>query len=142
MHVRAFFDIVARCYLQAIEESQRSREDGFEGATVSRGKRGARSLVLCNDAEGPARKERLMEQHGLSQRRACRLVMIDHSTPFYRPKWAERAIRRWLRELEGLSFERTMPRMIVSDNGTELTSVAVLKWQSIASAQMRKLIEA
>jgi hypothetical protein len=41
-----------------------------------------------------------------------------------------------------LSFERTMPRMIVSDNGTELTSVAVLKWQSIASAQMRKLIEA
>jgi putative transposase len=43
---------------------------------------------------------RLMERHGLSQRRACRLVGIDHSTLRYRSKRADdTAIRKRLREL-------------------------------------------
>ena len=33
-----------------------------------------------------------------------------------------------VRELEQLGFERNTPRVIVSDNGTELTSCAVLRW--------------
>ena len=35
---------------------------------------------------------------------------------------------RVVRELEHLRFERSTPRVIVSDNGTELTSCAVLRW--------------
>jgi putative transposase len=35
---------------------------------------------------------------------------------------------RVVRELERLTLERTTPRVIVSDNGTELTSAAVLRW--------------
>jgi len=35
---------------------------------------------------------------------------------------------RVVRELEQLTLERGKPRIIVSDNGTELTSVAVLRW--------------
>ena len=35
---------------------------------------------------------------------------------------------RVVRELERLSFERALPEMVVSDNGTELTSGAVLRW--------------
>lgn len=35
---------------------------------------------------------------------------------------------RVVRELERLVAERRLPAMIVSDNGTELTSVAVLRW--------------
>ena len=35
---------------------------------------------------------------------------------------------RVVRELEQLGFERSTPKVIVSDNGTELTSCAVLRW--------------
>jgi putative transposase len=43
---------------------------------------------------------RLMERHGLSQRRACRLVGIDHSTLGYRSKRPDdTAVRKRLREL-------------------------------------------
>ncbi len=35
---------------------------------------------------------------------------------------------RVVRELERLTFERALPEMVVSDNGTELTSGAVLWW--------------
>ena len=35
---------------------------------------------------------------------------------------------RVVRELEQLILERGKPKIIVSDNGTELTSVAVLQW--------------
>ena len=35
---------------------------------------------------------------------------------------------RVVRELERLTAERALPRMVVSDNGTELTSCAVLRW--------------
>jgi len=35
---------------------------------------------------------------------------------------------RVVRELERLVFARGTPQVIVSDNGTELTSVAVLRW--------------
>jgi putative transposase len=35
---------------------------------------------------------------------------------------------RVVRELERLALERAIPQVIVSDNGTELTSVAVLRW--------------
>lgn len=33
-----------------------------------------------------------------------------------------------VRELDRLTLERATPTMIVSDNGTELTSAAILKW--------------
>jgi putative transposase len=36
--------------------------------------------------------------------------------------------RRVARELDRLLFERGKPKMVVSDNGTELTSNAILKW--------------
>jgi putative transposase len=43
---------------------------------------------------------RLIERHGLSQRRACRLVGIDHSTLRYQPRRADdSALRQRLREL-------------------------------------------
>jgi len=43
---------------------------------------------------------RVIEQHGLSQRRACRLVGIDHSTLRYQPRRPDdSALRRRLREL-------------------------------------------
>jgi len=35
---------------------------------------------------------------------------------------------RVVRELERLTFERALPEIVVSDNGTELTSYAVLHW--------------
>jgi putative transposase len=35
---------------------------------------------------------------------------------------------RVVSELERLAFERGTPQVIVSDNGTELTSSAVLRW--------------
>ena len=35
---------------------------------------------------------------------------------------------RVVRELERLATERAMPQIVVSDNGTELTSGAVLRW--------------
>jgi putative transposase len=35
---------------------------------------------------------------------------------------------RVVRELERLTFERALPETVVSDNGTELTSGAVLRW--------------
>src|SRR6202035_891397 len=35
---------------------------------------------------------------------------------------------RVVRELEPLALERATPQVIVSDNGTELTSGAVLRW--------------
>ena len=35
---------------------------------------------------------------------------------------------RVVRELDQLTLERGTPKVIVSDNGTELTSVAVLRW--------------
>jgi putative transposase len=33
-----------------------------------------------------------------------------------------------VRELERLAIERAVPQVVVSDNGTELTSGAVLRW--------------
>ena len=37
---------------------------------------------------------------------------------------------RVVRELERLTTERAVPQVVVSDNGTELTSGAVLRWAS------------
>jgi putative transposase len=36
---------------------------------------------------------------------------------------------RVARELDGLLSQRGRPAMVVSDNGTELTSTAILRWQ-------------
>ena len=43
--------------------------------------------------------------------------------------------RRVVRELDDLIAERGAPRMIVSDNGTELTSNAVLAWSGDARVE-------
>src|ERR1700730_6153988 len=72
----------------------------------------AESMLDNAALKGPTRKKRLrpaarriavnrlIEQHGLSQRRACRLVGIDHSTLRYQPRRADDfALRQRLREL-------------------------------------------
>jgi len=41
---------------------------------------------------------------------------------------------RVVRELDRLTLERATPRTIVSDNGTELTSIAVLRWAITGSS--------
>jgi putative transposase len=52
--------------------------------------------------------------------RECLAVVVDTSL----------SGMRVVRELERLVSERAIPKMIVSDNGTELTSAAVLRWAS------------
>jgi putative transposase len=41
-----------------------------------------------------------------------------------------------VRELDRLTRERATPWVIVSDNGTELTSIAVLKWATDRRAKI------
>jgi len=54
----------------------------------------------CSPSARRIAVNRLIEQHGFSQRRACRLVGIDHSTLRYQPRRAEDfALRQRLREL-------------------------------------------
>ena len=83
---------------------------------------------------------------GLSQRRACRLIGKDVSSYRYRSRRPDdgplrerrRALAavpdfslsglRVIRELETIMAVRGKPATIVSDNGTELTSNAVLRW--------------
>jgi putative transposase len=50
--------------------------------------------------------------------RECLALVADTSLPGVRVA----------RELDGLATERGRPLMIVSDNGTELTSRAILQW--------------
>jgi putative transposase len=50
--------------------------------------------------------------------RECLACVVDTSLPGVRV----------VRELERLTNERATPKVIVSDNGSELTSVAVLRW--------------
>lgn len=57
--------------------------------------------------------------------RECLRAVIDTSIPG----------RRVVRELADLIAERGRPKMIVSDNGTELTSNAVLAWSADASIE-------
>jgi putative transposase len=52
--------------------------------------------------------------------RECLACVVDTSLPGVRV----------VRELERLTNERATPKVIVSDNGSELTSVAVLRWVS------------
>jgi len=42
---------------------------------------------------------------------------------------------RLARELDGLIARRTKPQMVVSDNGTEMTSMAILRWSQDRSVQ-------
>jgi putative transposase len=59
------------------------------------------------------------------------LVVVDDFTRECLALVADTSISgvRVARELEGLASERGRPLMIVSDNGTELTSRAILQWQ-------------
>ena len=59
----------------------------------------------------------LCKAHGVSQRRACHAMQVDRST-----------VLRVSRELGQIIAERGMPVTIVSDNGTEFTSMAILQW--------------
>jgi putative transposase len=51
--------------------------------------------------------------------RECLALMADTSLSGHRVA----------RELDGLIAQRGWPAMVVSDNGTELTSMAILRWQ-------------
>ena len=72
----------------------------------------------------------------MSERRACRVIgadrlnMVDDVTRECLRAVPDTSIsgRRVVRELTDLIAERGKPWMIVSDNGTELTSNAVLAW--------------
>lgn len=65
----------------------------------------------------------------MSERRACRVIDADCKIVRYRSiRDDDGALREKLRELTRLIAERGKPGMIVSDNGTELTSNAVLAW--------------
>ena len=62
-----------------------------------------------------------MSRHGLSQRRACRLVGVDPKTVRREPDPDNPEIRVRMRELDRLIRLYGKPAAIVSDIGTELT---------------------
>ena len=64
----------------------------------------------------------LQAAYGVSERRACAAMAADRSTIRCESKRLDD------RELQALCEQRGYPKTIVSDNGTELTSTAVLKW--------------
>jgi putative transposase len=69
-------------------------------------------------------------QRGYSQRRACRLVGIDPRVYRYRSARPDDAeLRKRLKELASERRRFGYPLLVVSDNGTELTANAMLKWQ-------------
>ncbi len=72
-------------------------------------------------------------------RRFCILNIVDDVTRECLRAVLDTSIsgKRVMRELSYLIAERGAPKMIVSDNGTELTSNAVLAWSSEARAQPR-----
>ena len=91
-----------------------------------------------------------MDRHGLSERRACELADLHRSVFQYKKQGrGDEALRKRLRELanerrrfgyrslsggrmtrelDDLIRRRGQPDTIVSDNGTEMTSHAVLRW--------------
>ena len=68
-----------------------------------------------------------IDQKGYSQQRACALIGIGECLALV----VDTSIsgRRVTRELDAIVAARSKPLMIVSDNGTELTSHAILRWQ-------------
>jgi len=71
-----------------------------------------------------------MTEMQYNQRRACALVGIDPRAYRRAPmRPADTELRGWLKELSCERRRFGYPRMVVSDNGTELTSNAILKWQ-------------
>lgn len=69
-----------------------------------------------------------IEHRGYSQRRSCGLVCIDPRVYRYKSRRPDDAgLRQRLRELA--SARRGYPCLVVSDNGTELTANAMLRWQ-------------
>ena len=71
-----------------------------------------------------------IENKGYTQRRACGLVGMEPRVYRYRSSRPDDAgLRERLRELAAERRRFGYPCMIVSDNGTELTSNAILAWQ-------------
>src|SRR5258708_17723157 len=83
------------------------------------------SLDFVSDALSDGRRSRILCIVD-ELTRECLVTVVDTSLGGVRV----------VRELEQLGFERSTPRVIVSDNGTELTSCVVLRW---ASAKHRRL---
>src|ERR1019366_2981368 len=75
------------------------------------------SLDFVSDALSDGRRVRILHVVDAFSRE-CLATVVDTSLGGVRV----------VRELETLGFERSTPRVIVSDNGTELTSCAVLRW--------------
>ena len=98
----------------------------------------------------PAARRRAVEEarqrFGLSERRACAIFAVDRTSVRYAPRRGDDGdLRSRLREIaserrrfgyrrfgimlarEGIIAARGKPLMVVSDNGTELTSLAILK---------------
>jgi IS30 family transposase len=73
----------------------------------------------------------LQETFAVSERRACAVLSVDRALIRYRSRRGDDgALREKLCELDALVAKHGKPGMIVSDNGTELTSNAVLEWCS------------
>jgi transposase InsO family protein len=68
-------------------------------------------------------------------RRLRILVVVDDFSREYLALVADRSLtgHRVARELDRIAQQRGLPLMIVSDNGTELTSHAILGWQGSAA---------
>lgn len=84
------------------------------------------SLDFLSDALSDGRRFRLL---GVMDQcsRECLALVADTSLPG----------ARVVRELEALVQKRGAPRVMVSDNGTELTSKAVLQWASARRIEWR-----
>jgi putative transposase len=86
--------------------------------TVPQGKNQRWSLDFVSDALVDSRRFRILAVVD-DFTRECLALIVDSSLSGFRVA----------RELERLADLRGLPLMIVSDNGTELTSHAILRWQ-------------
>ena len=75
------------------------------------------SLAFVSDALACRRRFRMLDVID-DYSRACLAGVVDAPLPG----------RRFVRELDAIAERRGLPRMVVSDNGTEPTSHAVLAW--------------
>lgn len=77
--------------------------------------------------------------HGVSQRRACDVLVVDDFTRECLTLIAYTSLSgaSVARELDTMIAKRGRPNTIVSDNGTEFTSMASLSWCQDTAIQWR-----
>ncbi len=70
----------------------------------------------------------LQQTHEMSQRRACRVIDGDRASVRYQARRPDDGELRERLKAVAIIGWRGKPATIVSDNGTELTSNAILEW--------------